>query len=219
MLGIVSIFFSASGIAGEIYSVTGPDAGIIYSVDALNYLAISWTQTSAYTGVDISVTLDGSGSGNAFLMMAIGLGTTTASQIATTAITFPGSPAEVSLFSGLNLLPGTYYLLLSGDVVDQPTGWDFTYSPTIVLDAGITRTVGYYYTDLPPVSYPPDSTYTYYGSDNAGYLFVDVSGTASSAAEPATGPLAGLALSAASMYAARRGVRLSPPAGDADNAL
>jgi hypothetical protein len=193
-IGIASICFRESAFATEIYSVTGPNSGISYSVDAIDYVAISWTQTSTYTNVSISAGLAGSGSGDAFLMTSIGLGTTTASQIATSPIVFPGSPTVVGIFSGLTLSPGTYYLLFSGAVTNQPSGWEVTFSPTIVLDSGVTRAVGTYFTDLPPVPYPPNSTYTYFPHDDAGYSLIDVSGTLLPIPEPGTWPIVGAAL-------------------------
>jgi hypothetical protein len=54
--------------------------------------------------------------GQAYLMTAIGPGTTVASQAATAPFFVPGTlvtPTSADLFSGLSLGPGTYYLLLT----------------------------------------------------------------------------------------------------------
>jgi hypothetical protein len=75
-----------------------------------------------YSGVTISVnvgTIDPGASVSAWLMTAVGPGTTTASQIATTSFiaptvaNFTSAPPATAIFSGLTLSPGTYYLVLS----------------------------------------------------------------------------------------------------------
>jgi hypothetical protein len=66
--------------------------------------------------------------------------------------------------------------------------------PTITTDSGVTRTIGSYYTDDPPVSYPPGGSYTYYPFDNDGYPLYDVTGTLVAVPEPGTGAVLTVAL-------------------------
>jgi hypothetical protein len=78
----------------------------------------SWSSLVAYDNVSIfaEVGADNSfGDLTAFLTTRVGSGTTAANQVASVTMTPPAynSPG-VDLFSGLNLGPGTYYLVLSG---------------------------------------------------------------------------------------------------------
>jgi hypothetical protein len=91
-------------------------------LSGISTTAQSWSSTGAYGNVGVSVnvgTTDPGGSVSAWLMTAIGSGTTTASQIAATTFTPPTvanfltAPPATALFSGLTLAPGTYYLVLS----------------------------------------------------------------------------------------------------------
>ena len=184
----------ACASAGPILDVQGP---LLYSytIDPLQYLAYSWTQTLSYVGVSVSATVQGTGSGSAYLMTAIGPGTTSASQEAMAAITYPGSPTDLTLFSGLTLGPGTYYLLLTGNTQGQSSSWSDTYSPTISTGPGVTRQVGAYYTDqFTPPAYAPDGVFTYYPYDNDGYAVMDVAGTPASVPEPSSAGLVFVAL-------------------------
>jgi hypothetical protein len=189
---VTSIVTSALAWASPILQVQGPLA-FSSTIDPLQYLAISWTQTSSFTGVSVSATLRGTGLGNAYLMTAIGPGTTSASQVATAPIVFPDSPTDLALFSDLSLDPGTYYLLLTGNTSGQTSAWSDTSNPTITTGFGVTRQVGINYTDqVNPPAYAPDAVYIYYPYDNSGYALVNISGTA--IPEPSFGALIGIAL-------------------------
>jgi hypothetical protein len=179
-------------------------------VSSLEYIAISWTETQSYSGVSISAELANSGTGEAYLMTAIGPGTTTSSQLASVPVTFPGAATSTVLFSGLSLGPGTYYLLLSGNTLNQLAGWEVTYSnsPTITTDSGVTRTPGDYFTDALPVAYPPSATFTFTPYESSdGYLLYSVTGTPVTTPEPSTGTLLSVALGLMCF----RWVRRKPP--------
>ena len=103
----------------------------------------TWTQTGTYSGVTIQASLVGSGdfvnalTGTAYLMSQVGPGTTTANQLATPfAISLASGLTNVTLFTGLTLGPGTYYLLINGGTL--PVGWGVTSTPSFTTDAGIS---------------------------------------------------------------------------------
>ena len=134
-----------------IVSVSGPLNGGSFPISDLpsqiQVLASSWTTPRTYTDVTITALLTG-GTGHegiAYLMTQIGPGTTAADQLAQNTFLFPSDVTTVSLFSGLTLPPGTYYLVLGSDGPDQAGAWrDATGvnsppEPTISLDAGVTR--------------------------------------------------------------------------------
>ena len=86
----------------------------------------SWTQNVATSNTTVSAILDKNGigtvtQGTAWLMKQVGPGTTSANQIAEAIFTTPSSTINnqdlttapyTTLFGGLNLPPGTYYLVL-----------------------------------------------------------------------------------------------------------
>jgi hypothetical protein len=119
-----------------------------------NAVAVSWTQAASFSNVTIDASLvstdDGFRSGTAYLMSAIGFGTTPASEIVAPAdFTAPfgnqfGSVPLTVLFSGLDLGPGTYYLVLSAPFQNQtggsPLRWQIATNP--VLTAAPSVTIG-----------------------------------------------------------------------------
>jgi hypothetical protein len=107
--------------ADTIITVTGGSSA--QGISGSGTTAESWTSTGGFTGVTISVnigTTDASNaSGTAWLMTQIGPGTTNSQQVATTSFVAPtvanffSSPPLTTLFTGLSLPPGTYYLVLT----------------------------------------------------------------------------------------------------------
>jgi hypothetical protein len=100
--------------------------------------SVGWSQTGTYTNVSISADVNITGSpgdppvkptdtGHSFLTTQVGAGTTVANQIASG--TFAGTsdwasnphPNWITLFTGLTLGPGTYYLTL--DTTGYGGGW------------------------------------------------------------------------------------------------
>jgi PEP-CTERM motif len=121
------------------------------------FLAASWTQTGSYTNVGISAVLGdiySGDTGTAYLATSVGPG---ANTIASNLFSFPSATdGTVSLFSGLSLGPGTYYLVLAGtpsgaycNSGPAPLGcgtyWDGSTVPTIVSGLGVTGN-GFYAT-------------------------------------------------------------------------
>lgn len=144
-LSVVSLLCAlaaTSASAATIVSVSGTPAVFIGTA----VTAAGWTQTSAYTNVNVSAVLtnaSGIGAGlamHAFLTNAIGAGTTVANEIASVGFNLtPGIAQNVSLFSGLSLGPGNYFLVLQPDGGSTGQGGWAAAVPTIVTDGGVTR--------------------------------------------------------------------------------
>ena len=117
--------------------------------DARRTLEAAWNQTSAFSNVGVAAMIDPgeseteshSFSGTAFLMNQIGPGTTVANEIGHSPFTVTGTafnPTLVTLFTGLTLPSGTYYLILTA-AVGQTGGWENADVPTLVVAApGVT---------------------------------------------------------------------------------
>ncbi len=104
---------------------------------------IGWHQDDYRANLSVTVSLRSFTVGpalqsvNAFLTDAIGPGTTAADQIASTLLPLPSIlfPAtKFTLFSGLNLAPGNYYLTLAGTAPMGP-GWVVSDSSDAVVAA------------------------------------------------------------------------------------
>ncbi|HKQ37867.1 MAG TPA: PKD domain-containing protein [Verrucomicrobiae bacterium] len=141
--------------AVTVVSETGRDArGWAARTDEFGI--VSWSQTNGYQDVEITVRLysvAAADKGTAYLMRRVGPGTTTADQVAVASVTFPMAyPADVLIFSGLTLGPGTYYLIVAGGS-NYWSAWFGTDQPTIATDAGVTHNGNVYVFE--PVAYPP----------------------------------------------------------------
>jgi hypothetical protein len=162
-LCLLSILLLGAGRASatSLISFTDPNPTFLGSLFFLRdqnvSWAISWTQTVSASNVTLEAWIARSGPsvpagalGEAYLMSAIGLGTTAASEVvAPVSFTTPlvGEPlnldavAPVTLFTGLNLGPGTYYLVLGGPaslVVGDPFDWLGDRNPTATTAAGFS---------------------------------------------------------------------------------
>ncbi len=152
--------------------------------------AISWTQTGSYSSVDILANIgDSAGSGTAtataYLMSQIGAGATAGNEVVapvTASVTGnPGLNSMTTIFSGLSLGPGTYYLVLDPNSTDF--NWDLTIPPVIVTDSGVTA--GPSDTSATVAGFPPASAFS-----SPSYSFIyEVTGTTgvgTSTPEPST---------------------------------
>ena len=168
-------YFPAS--AQTIISVSGASAG---TDNELAVTQSSWTQTGTYTSVTIQATLEsceGPATGTAYLTMN---GTAMANQIAiNSTLSTSSSDAVVTLFSGLTLGPGTYFLTISPGANECNELWqNISGTPSVVTGSGVSAgssgAVGSGHT---VAAYPPQSVLV----DSGSFLFT-VTGT------PATTP-------------------------------
>ena len=144
---LLLLFTSFAVRASNIISVTGttPNGQYTFPVTSTDpALGVSWTSTTAFSNVTISLSLGSSGtaSATAYLTTQIGLGTTLANELASTIFNFPLSDTpSFTIFTGLTLPAGTYYLTLGG-LTSGAVGaglWDGTPSPSVATDSGVTR--------------------------------------------------------------------------------
>jgi len=116
--------------AAALINVTGPtfdDIGLGVDTNGQQSGVVQFT-TTGFTGGTISVTLDGVGSAQtitAWITNAIGAGTTVSNVLNSTTFSGPASANGVveSVFTGLTLGAGTYYLTLSALGQSNSTGW------------------------------------------------------------------------------------------------
>jgi hypothetical protein len=158
------------------------DAATILDVDGSTGLrhnrafAASWTQTSLFEEVTITAEVEHLASAvtaTAWLTTAIGAGTTVADQIATAPIT------SSTIFSGLTLDAGTYYLVL---MLEGSVGLGFDLNPTVATGAGVSIGSSY---DGPFLTFPPFGPSADFTAVE-GQVLYSVSGTDASVPEPAT---------------------------------
>lgn len=150
---IVALFLASPLLADTVVSLTG-DQGGIEDGDSSDWTAQSWTQAGSYTGVVIRANLerailgDPFGNGFAFLYEQVG---SHAVEVASDDFRFPVNPEEFTLFTGLSLGPGTYYLALYGE-----GWWIADLAPPLITSA-------------PGVSNVTDTLF----STNSGHTFED----------------------------------------------
>ena len=184
---------SGTGLIGS-FSVGGED---LSKIGADYPWSVGWSQTGTYTNVSISADVNIVGSpgdpangkptdtGLSFLTTQVGAGTTVANQIASGTFAGPSNwganptPNWITLFTGLTLGSGTYYLTL--DTTGYGGGWRVdTTANSPALGPGVTPAGSSYgYCDgsiaYPCGGYAPaNSMYT---NDSAYVLRVDVEGT------------------------------------------
>jgi hypothetical protein len=181
-LGATTIISTINGLAG--YTGLGTFATIVQAAES------SWMQTGTFSGVNIAAEIDPAGSssvshtstGTAYLMTQVGPGTTPANELANAPFSVTGTqfnPTLVTLFTGLTLGPGIYYLVLSAPA-SQSAGWDIADIPTTPTTApGVTLVDG----NLrgPEALYPPSTNFS-----NAFGNLLEYSVTGNAVPEPST---------------------------------
>ena len=181
------LLFTAAVEADTILQVSGPNnffAEAENEPGSASLGVVSWNQAIGYDGVSISFQGTGISSpaaGTAYLMTSMGPGTTIADQIATTPFSeLPGQSSTISLFSGLDLPAGPYYLMIFADLGSQ-LEWDAADYPdaATTLGQGVSLTFpaadGEILGGLTPYApYPPATDFLVGFQDD---LLVDVTST------------------------------------------
>lgn len=175
-IGFFAIAISALATPIAIVSATGPENG----QDVANWIGETWTQTGTYNNVTISAMLNGGvalpSTANVYLMNWLGPGATAGSnQIAYELATLPAETHGITLFEGLTLSPGTYFLL--ADEVDA--GWTGSSSPVYTTDAGVSN-ISSFSNSGPIAGYAPDTPYML----TSGAFLFSVTGTSSASTVP-----------------------------------
>jgi len=125
-----------------------------------NPVAVSWTQTGAYSNVTVMADLISAGTGTAtvYLTDHIGPGTTTADQLAVATETMSFQPAsETTLFTGLSLGPGTYYVTLFSTSISNPVNFEVNLTLDSLATPGNTTNTGLF--AISSSSYPPATSF------------------------------------------------------------
>ena len=134
LIVVLAIAFIASHVSAQSTIVSTIDGGSGFGefsdgAGGIYAVAAGWTQTSSYQNVSIAAELNGGGGGTitgiAYLMTELGPSTTTANVLATADFTatspISGYPPDlVTLFNGLTIGSGTYYLVIAG----SGGGWE-----------------------------------------------------------------------------------------------
>ena len=193
---LVAVLLAGPASAATLFQVTGP-VGIAWTSSASQVLYASWTQSASFTNVDVSALLGGTGTASAFLTDQIGAGTTVGNVIASTTLSYPGSATLTSLFSGLSLGAGTYYLIIGGTGAGN---WSQADPPTVTTDPSVSGN-GYGFCSSVPGScnfgFTPASTFVAFDILQSQLL---VTGDASGVPEPSTAATAAIALLALAVF-------------------
>ena len=153
--------------------------------------AVGWSQTQGYSNVTIGAALDDFAGSHpnftAYLTTQIGPGTSATQEIASASVVGPNvanpTTSLTTIFTGLTVGPGTYYLTIYGDVNAGLVGlpplpgdcWTYTTSPTTTLDTGVTLLLGNGEA-AGVAAYPPASAIPASGGQSFPLLF-QVTGT------------------------------------------
>jgi len=173
--------------------------------------AVGWTQTSAYTNVDVFANLfspgSGGGTANYALVTAFGPATSFAQDgIIEGTVNTPANPSDVELFTLPELGPGTYYLVLASNTA----AWQYNYpfQSNYTKDSGVTF-LGDQQAQFSNIdtNYAPGSSFS-----GIGYpVEFAVTGTAAAAAAPEPGYEAAIGFALVAFATVLRRVRARKP--------
>lgn len=192
LVSVAAVVSLAPCQAATLVSVTGNNG--VNTAESNYVFAASWTFGVDHTGVSVSGVFGGVGEGRAYLMRDIGPGITVASQVATVDFiptSFMG--ATVNLFQNVDLVAGTYFLVIQG--LDG-FGVDWRIGTASSTAENVTLNSAEYSYGIAP--YAPASGFV----NDANQRVFTVSGNAV-VPEPAT---TGLALVGATLFFLRRRV-------------
>ncbi len=161
--------------AETVVSVTGGDLnGYGVGSPSPQYIAASWTSSVAFSNVSISASMFRGTfpdyTGTAYLTDSLGPGTGAGNVIGTAPIDghLLGNCCTVlTLFTGLSLGPGTYYLVLTAPQSTdnfEYLGWQYGGSPTITLAPGVTLGDGYWVSGE-DLAFPPEADFQLLSAD------------------------------------------------------
>jgi hypothetical protein len=162
------------------------------------FLEENWTSTVGFNDVTISAFVFTENAANtsatAYLTTQVGPGATSAELVAQANLTLPVgmSSPELLLFSGLDLAPGTYYLVLATTDTSDNEGWfngDLSSSSAITAPGVTFNPPGFVANVVVDAAYPPGSTFS--GTYPTGYAF-DVATAAAAVPEPSSLALMGV---------------------------
>ena len=200
---ILAIALSVGSLsAGTLWAESGP---YNYTGVGSQEVVYGWSLSTTYTGVTISFHLldDSLGGpiagteGTAYLMNQIGPGATAANEVvAPDAISgLTNSDQNVTLFSGLTLGPGNYYVVLAtAHLLPSPTtaslGIDSSNSLTATTGPGVTILGVSGSGDVSADSFPPDVGFTLHSPvGSQGAIFSIAATQGSTTPEPGTAVL------------------------------
>jgi hypothetical protein len=138
--GAFLILLSSPSLAATIFSVTGiVDANPAILTDnpgTIQFVTGSWSQTIGISDATIRAQINGTGTMIAFLTNQIGAGTTqVANEIANATFSVSGAPQSnmATIFTGLTLGPGTYFLTIYQSPANQgiSAGWVADRNPVV----------------------------------------------------------------------------------------
>ncbi len=166
--GVSAVTFTFS-LAPIISVAEGPTKS--FAIISTGALETSWTQTGSFSNVSIAAPL-ANGPDQIYLTNSIGPSATQQNVIASVTLPITGQTSGAAsltpLFTGLNLGPGTYYLVVQGgdwDIVDG--GQTTTLAPGVTL--GSTNFAP------TPMSFAPGSTFSE-AETTAPFLKISVTG-------------------------------------------
>jgi hypothetical protein len=137
----ITAVLNVQALPDTIISVSSTnDSGWVVIYASQGY-RVGWTQADAYGGVSVSAKLAAGGAdqtGRAYLTTQIGPGTSVANEIASTNFSFPPQSTNLTLFSGLQLPAGTYYLSIIGDSPTVGSQWEIGYATNADTGTGVT---------------------------------------------------------------------------------
>jgi hypothetical protein len=216
LVGLFGIVLAQICPASTIVDVSGA-SNEAYTIVQYQWLATSWTQSGSFTDVSISApvsiydrTTDPPLSIEAYLVQDLGSSAISDTLVASQSIALGTTVEDVTLFSGLDLGAGTYYLVLAQPTLTIPAKdglWYFSTSPVITTGAGVTlgaeySTTGDQEADFNRV-YPPGSPFPVDTVDSQ--LLFSVTGSPVSAVpEPSLSLEVGLAIGALVLVARNR---------------